>query len=404
VKTQNINIRRIFTYAAILSLLMYFILTWTNMMGDLYERTGSDFMGFYGFGRIPQQTGEISNIYRIEVQQALQEEIVGHPVTPIFYTHLPFIAPLAMLIVNEDYIESFKRWAFILLFLNALNVYLLVTQLDLGKFSWENLIILCAGAYCFDPTFSGFMNGQDTAILLLGAVIWAREFFKGNYFLAGLGLSLTTVRPQMALLLAIPFFFQHRKVFWGFVAGSSALAIFSILLLKVDGTFQFIDSIRYIESTVWIERHALDMPTISGIIRRNFPVSNIEATKNFVWLCYLLGIIGFSVLWRRSARIDERYIGILSLCSIFLLPYAHYNDLTLLLIPIFCLLRLYQKTETLPQKYLSLVPLLISWITLLGFAGSGFLKFPIVYTVMFILGYLNFKIGKLSLDSSISLA
>jgi hypothetical protein len=400
VKTQTLGIRRILTFVAILSVFMYFTLSWVRMMGDLYERTGSDFIGFYGFGRIPQITGKISEIYKIEQQQALQEEIVGHTVTPIFYTHLPYIAPIAMALVNEDYIESFQRWAIVLLLLNALNVYLLVNTLDWRKFSKENLVILCAGAYLFDPTFSGFMNGQDTAILLLGAAIFMREFFKGNYFLAGLGLSLTTIRPQVALFLAIPFFFKHRKVFWGFVTGGSALAVFSMLLLGMEGTFQFISSIRYIESTVWLEKHALDMPTISGIIRRNFEIVNIEPVKNAVWVCYLLGIIAFSIAWFRSLGIDERHLGVLALFAIFLLPYAHYHDLILLLIPIFCLLRMYQKAETMPEEYLVLIPLVISWMSVLGFAGSGFLKFPIVYTIMAVLAYLLIKAGRSLTGSS----
>ncbi len=392
-KMQSPNIRRILVYVAILSLLIYFILAWVRMIGDPDQRTGSDFMGFYSFGRIPQN-GEIADIYRIEKQQALQEEIVGHPVTPIFYTHLPFIAPLSMILVNDDYIGSFKRWALVLIFLNALNIYILLNILDLHKFSRGSLIILCAGAFLFDPTFSGFMNGQDTAILLLGAAIWVREFFKGNYFLAGLGLSLTTVRPQIALFLAIPFFFQNRKVFWGFFVGGSALAIFSMALLGVDGTFRFIESIRYIESTVWLEKHALDMPTISGIIRRNFEIANSTPVKNFVWFCYLLGIISFSFVWMRSKGIDERHIGVLTLFAIFLLPYAHYHDLILLLIPIFCVLHLYQRMAAISQEILVLLPLVVSWLSVIGFAGSGTLKFPIVYAVMFFLGYLLIKTGK----------
>jgi hypothetical protein len=363
-------------------------------MGDLYERTGSDFMGFYTFGRI-SQTKDFGSIYKIEEQQKLQEQIVGHPVTPIFYTHLPFIALIARSLVNEHYLESFRRWALVLLFLNAINVYILVNLLHIEKFTKENLVILCLGAYLFDPTFSGFINGQDTAILLLGAAIWAWGFFSKKYSLAGLGLSLTTVRPQIALFLAVPFLFHHRKVFWSFVLGSAVLALISLALLKVDGTLRFIESIRYIENTVWIEHHAVDMPTISGIIRRNFTFSNPEPLKSFVWFCYLLGIIGFSALWFRSDRIDERHIGSLAIASILLVPYAHYHDLILLLIPIFCVLRLYQRENAIQQSYLVLLPLVVSWLSVIGFAGEGTLKFPIVYMVMLLLVYVLMHSGKL---------
>jgi hypothetical protein len=261
-------------------------------------------------------------------------------------------------------------------------------MLPIQKLTRENLVILSLGAYLFDPTFSSFMNAQDNAIVLLGAVLWASGVLSKKYTLAGLGLSLTTFRPQVALLLAIPFFFRHRKVFWGFVLGSSLLAAISVGLLRYEGTIKFIEALRYIESTVWHEAHALDMPTISGIIRRNFTISNPEPVKNLIWIVYALGVAGFSFLWHKSTEIREWQIGLVVTVGIFLLPYAHYHDLLLLLIPVFCLLRIYQEKEIVHQNYLAIVPLAVSWSFNLGFAGSGLLKFSIVYMAMVILVYL----------------
>lgn len=390
----NINYRRIITIAGAFSLLLYYSLYWINLLTDSDQRTGSDFMGVYVFGRIAQTKG-IQHLYDIAEHQKIEEQVVGHPVTIIFYTHLPFMAPLAAAIVAEDYLVSFKRWALILLLINALNVYLLANLLDVKRFTRENLLILVLGAFFFDPTASGFMNGQDTAILLLGAVIWLAGMSSEKYFIAGLGLSLTTVRPQVALFLAIPFVFRHRKVFWGFVLGSSILAGISVWLLKTEGVINFIESIRYLETTIWVEQHAFDMPTLSGMIRRNFTVTNPALAKNFVWMCYLAGIAGFCIWWHKSDEISEKHIGLISLAAIFLLPYAHYHELTLLLIPIFCLLRILEKQNTVQQYFLAVLPLIVSWLSALGFIGSGALKFPIIYTVMFMLAYLLITSGKI---------
>jgi hypothetical protein len=390
----NINYRRIITFVAAISLLLYYGFYWVNLLGDPDQRTGSDFMGVYVFGRVTQTTG-IQHLYDIAEHQRIEEQVVGHPVTPIFYTHLPFMAPLAAIIVDEDYLVSFKRWALVLLLLNGLSVYLLINLLDIKRFTRENSLILILGAFFFDPTMSGFMNGQDTALLLLGGALWAQGMFSKNYFLAGLGLSLTTVRPQAALFLAIPFLFKHHKVFWGFVLGSSILAGISIWLLKIDGTLKFIESLRYIEGTIWVEPHSLDMPTISGIIRRNITVTNPALAKTFVWICYLTGIVLFSAWWYRSREISERHIGLIAIFTIFLLPYAHYHELTLLLIPIFCLLRILEKRYAIQQYYLAVLPLVVSWLSVLGFIGSGALKFPIIYMVMFLLAYLLIASGKI---------
>lgn len=364
------------------------------MMADPDQRTGSDFIGLYNFGRIYQTKG-IQSIYDINEQQKIEEQVVGHPVTVIFYTHMPFLAPLARVLVTEDYLASFKRWAIILLLLNAVNVYLLVNTLHAKKFTRENLFILCAAAFLFDPTFSGFMNGQDIALLLFGVIVWMWGMFHERYFLAGLGLSLTTIRPQIALFLAIPFLFRQRQVFWGFALGALTLAAISVGLLKVSGTLKFIDSLRYIESTIWYEPHSFDMPTISGIIRRNFAVTDVALAKGFVWICYLLGIVGFSIWWYKSKEITEKHIGLIILAGIFLLPYAHYHELTLLLIPIFCILRILQRNKSIPQYYLAILPLVVSWLSALGFIGSGAMKFSIVYFIMFSLGYLLITEGKI---------
>jgi hypothetical protein len=297
------------------------------------------------------------------------------------------MAPLAALVVDEDYVASFQRWALILLGLNALNVAVLASAVDIKRFTRENSWILLLGAFFFDPTASGFMNGQDTALLLLGAAIWFAGMSTDKHLIAGLGLSLTTVRPQVALFLAIPFFFKQRRVFWGFVLGSSILAGISVWMLKLDGTLKFIESIRYIESTIWVEPHSFDMPTISGILRRNFVIVDPTLAKTFVWLCYLLGIIYFSIWWHRSSEITEKHIGILSVFAILLLPYAHYHELTLLLIPIFCLIRILQKRPHIQEYYPAILPLVVSWLSALGFVGSGALKFPIIYIVMAVLVY-----------------
>lgn len=392
---QQINFRRIFTIVAILSLLLYFSFSWLNMMTDFYQKTGSDFIGLYNFGRIYQTKG-IQSIYDIQEQEKVEEQVVGHPVNVIFYTHLPFMAPIARLIVNEDYDASFQRWAVILLLLNIINVSLLVRLVDKSKFTKQNWLFLCAGAFLFDPTFSGFMNGQDIALLLLGVILWMWGLFEGKDFLAGLGLSLATLRPQLALFLALPFFFHRRNVFWGFALGSLILGTISVGLLRLDGTIKFVESIRYIEGTIWYQQHAFDMPTISGILRRNFTMLNPMLVKNVVWICYLLGIVGFCAWWYRSQEINEQHMGLLVLAAIFLVPYAHYHELTLLLIPIFCLIRILQKDGTVPQYYLAILPLVVSWLSALGFLGSGVMKFSIVNFVMLSLAYLLMTHGKLA--------
>jgi hypothetical protein len=379
--------RRVYFLAGSVFLIILYIITWNTMMDNPQKRSGSDFIGVYTFGRIAQTSG-FSHIYDINEQTRIQEGVVNYKVIPQFYTHIPYMAVLAFLVVDENHIASFNRWAILLTLLNALNVYLLAGLLKQHNFTKENLFILYLGTFLFYPTFSGFVNGQDTEFLLLGAVLWALGMFSQKYFLAGIGLSLTTVRPQIAIFLAIPFLFRYRNVFWGFVLGSSILAAFSIALIGMDGAFQFIQSIKFIEGTVWYQPHAFDMPTISGIVRRNvvFTTSNLLPIKTMIWVCYLLGMTTFCIWWFKSKEITDKHIGVLVISSVFFLPYAHYHDLILLLISIFCLIRILNNHNFTDQYLPAVIPLTISLVFVFGFWGIGILKFPFVYLIMFLLG------------------
>jgi hypothetical protein len=124
-------------------------------------------------------------------------------------------------------------------------------------------------------------------------------------------------------------------------------------------------------------------------------VTDPALAKAFVWSCYLAGLIGFCVWWYKSPELTEQHIGLLTLAAIFLLPYAHFHELTLLLIPIFCVIRMLQRQNTVQQFYLAVLPLVVSWLSLLGFIGSGALKFPIIYSVMLILAYLLITSGRI---------
>ncbi len=383
---RKLNVGRILKWTGLISLFLIYMILWARMITDPTKRTGSDFIGIYTFGRIAR-TESFHNIYHFDSQERVQEEMLGFQTNPQFYAHVPYIAVPAALVTEADFVVSFNRWSILLLLLNALNAYLLIRTLHISHFTPEQFFVIYAGTFLFFPTFSGFMNGQDDAILLLGTAICMLALFSEKHFIAGLGLSLTTVRPQIALFLAIPFLFRDRKVFWGFVLGSSCLALFSVALIGFDGTYDFIASLRALESTIWNQTHALDMPSISGLIRRNFELTNVKPIRMILWGIYILGIFVFSILWYLSKKITQKHLGLLALFAILLVPYSHYHDLTLLLIPLFCLIHAIQQKNIMSTDVLVTLPLLVSVITLIGFTGSGWLKFPVVYLVMGILGY-----------------
>ena len=71
----------------------------------------------------------------------------------------------------------------------------------------------------FFPIAVALTQGQDTALLFLGASAFV-VLLRADRDLAGRAvLSLTVIRPHIALGIALPFLFARRQVFLGFLVG-----------------------------------------------------------------------------------------------------------------------------------------------------------------------------------------
>lgn len=51
-------------------------------------------------------------------------------------------------------------------------------------------------------------------------------------------------RPQIAVILAVPFLFNRRRVWWWFCGGAAFLALYSLALVRFEGVRDFISLLR----------------------------------------------------------------------------------------------------------------------------------------------------------------
>ncbi len=387
---KGFDIHRIFVLTGIISLALIYLLLWMRTITTKREYDGADFMGLYSAARISQERG-FPFIYDAEIQVDVQSQIVGYPF-PIdqtsYFTHPAFIILLVNLIANENYTESLIRWMAILLLLNGASVFILMKSVSTLNLSRRNQWTLAIGAFLFLPTFSGFINGQDVILLLLGTSIWMFQLFGGKPFVAGLGLGLSAIRPQTAILLAAPFLIKGRKVFWGAILGGGILGVISLTLIGPVGLQRYFNILGVVEGGMWKLPHSLDMPTLSGLLRRTFGAVDRELFRYVIWSGYFAGLAIIGILWRKSMHISEKQVGLLILGSLLVVPYAHYHELTVLLIPIFCLIRILSAKGLLPNAWLAALPLAVSFVLLMGFIGEGRAKYLLVHAVMFLLAYL----------------
>ena len=400
-KTQSQNkdgIKSVFQTGIILTSIIFLISVYLSLWKIQIESpeiyNTADFIAFYTAGEIAREDGA-SQVYNLQKQLDVQTALKNKEIAPnelISYNHLPFLIPLLKIITNENYTTSFTRWGFILLAINIGSTIILLKIFP--DFNRKEQIIAAAGTMLFFPSIISILQGQDTAILLLGASIWMVGLLQKKDHLAGLGLALVTVRPHIALVLAIPFIFKQRRVWWWFFLGASTLALFSIALIGFGGTQEFIQLLTISSRGEGFQLKPEAMFNFVGILARIIPTISHETLEIIGWSSFGVAIIGLSVLWRKSKEIGEAHIGAAILLSLFIAPHLHYHDLALLLLPLLAVFKIAISEKKIAIEVVSIIPLCTAFILFVNHYLPSI--YPLPYFLMLTLMILSWH-SKLTL-------
>ncbi|MFZ1042675.1 MAG: glycosyltransferase family 87 protein [Anaerolineales bacterium] len=326
-----INTRRILANAGIISLFLIYAFVWLSTILIPSQRTGADFISFYTAGQIAQQNG-FSHVYDLQLQQSVQEKIVGFKITTpqvLPFNHIPFLIPLLALVALPNYIVSFMMWDLILICAYIMGFRFLFMSLP------SNIRSRAAGigAFLFYPVFVSIVNGQDTAFLFLAftALVYALHAEKYNW--AGIALAFSWIRPQVAVFIAIPFLLGVKRGRFAFVVTSILLAGFSMLLIGRSGVINFVNIISLTASNSFYGIKPQEMLNFVGILTRSFNSSD-SSTINFIAEGgFVIGVTTFSIAWLRKGSVDFKLIGATIIGSVFFSLHLHFHDLSLLIIP-----------------------------------------------------------------------
>jgi hypothetical protein len=378
---KPLGLPRIFMIASLTALFVSYLGIWLRFINDPVERTGSDFIGFYSVGRIARHEGQ-AHVYDPLLQQSIQERVVGFPLAPgqvLLNQHLPFLIPSLEAVSGPDYVASFYVWVSIMLLLYVLSIVLLGRILKQSHLDDSSIRLINLGGILCYPLFFSLLNGQDTALLVLGAAIWVFCLLSGKEWLAGLGLSLATVRPHIVLLLAIPLFFRYRKAFWGFALGSAVLAIISYFILGLQGTLDFIDILLISVEGTWYGLNENAMFNLTGLLLRLFPSLGTDVVHLIGWAVYGLTLVFLCFLWARNRDLHDGRIGLSIVLALFVAQHLHFHDLTLLLIPIYELV--WRNKESRKTPFLLAAPAAISILLLISNL-TPLLQYTLPYLIM----------------------
>ncbi|MFH1636220.1 MAG: glycosyltransferase family 87 protein, partial [Chloroflexota bacterium] len=334
-KLKKINFAKPLLAAGIAFQVVWYVLLWARFVSSP-ELKGADFISFYTAGLIAK-SGHISQIYDLQLQHDIQQNVVGKQIGPeefLPFLHPPFLVPLQSLITSSNYAASYQRWSLVLLAFVGIGAYILWRLLRAKGWDHKARTSAVLTTILFYPIFISILKGQDTAFLLIGALLWLYGLAYQDDRLAGLSLSLALIRPQVAIVLAIPFLFKRQRILVWFFFGAIVLLIYSVLLVGIEGVQSFITTLFVSAGGEGYGLNQSVMFNFTGLALRLFPQIDPIVIRWLAWGLFAAAVVGLSVLWKVSASIRLRHLGLAVVTSLFVAPHLHYHELALLVIPL----------------------------------------------------------------------
>jgi hypothetical protein len=371
---------------ALALLIAIYVRLWVGLLG-LPALGGTDYISFYTAGRIAR-SGAYRQLYDLKLQYAIQSPIIGPNFVPggvMVSVHPPFLAPLLGLISFDDYRAAYITWCVVLVAVLALCGWVVARFLGERGFDRRASLLGAAGALLFYPVFISLLKGQDSAFVLLGALVWMWALLARRERLAGAALALALLKPQIGLALALPLLASRNRSAWWFCGTSAALGLYSLLMVGWGGVLDLVGLMR-LSSDGWgygINQQA--MYNFLGLLVRGAPGMGSATLSALKWALYVLTIALLCWLWwgRREALTIE-HIGVAVVLCVFSSPHLHLHDLSLLLLPALgVIVRLAQSGRR--AAALALLPV-VSLVLFANDLVSGPLHYVAGYVLMLGLG------------------
>jgi hypothetical protein len=286
--------------------------------------SGDDFVEYWAAGRLNITGGnpyDPVQLHPLELQTGLIEG------DPVLWWSPPWVLSIMLPFSSPHYAINRTLW----MLLNIIIIFICLTQLwhlygGKHQYRWMAWIL----GFTFIPILDGLKKGQTSALLLLGVVGFLYFIKPRKYVLAGIFISLLTVKPQILylFLLAVILWSIDQKE-WRVIGGV-------FLSLLVMTTLTWIINPRVFEQFIYALIHNppadLATPTIGGLLRFIFGIE-------FFWLQFLAPLLGVAWLliywiWKRRDWDWLQQAPLLILVSTLTAAYAWSWDQTVSIVAI----------------------------------------------------------------------
>ena len=336
---QSNHMRGVLAVALLLGTWLMLIASYVRQWIGVYELPGLggiDFISFYTAGRIAR-AGTYRQLYDLATHYAIQSAIVGPDFVPggvIMSQHPPFLAPLLGLISFDDFKAAYLAWSAILCCVLVLCCIVAARFLRANDVEQRSAVVLAIGAALFYPVFISVLKGQDTAFVLLGALVWMWGLHTRHERIAGVALALVWLKPQLGLAIAIPLLAARNRSAWWFCGATALLGLYSLLLVGWGGLVDLLGLMRLSAAGWGYGTNQDAMFNFLGLMIRTAPALDSATLDALKWTVYLLTIAGLCWFWwNRRDALSVREIGVAIPFMLFASPHLHQHDLSLLVLP-----------------------------------------------------------------------
>lgn len=395
-KLEKLIVRLVATVLVTIQISWYLSL-WLALLWDISIAKRTDFIALYISGKLAKLYGW-TKIYDLDLQYFEHQSILGFNFDIVFFlpnNHPPLLLPILRLIYSENFLQSYLLWFLFLLFLIAGAVFLLLKLFKKHGFSAKNRLFFIISISLFYPLFISLLKGQDSALLFLGMAILYYGIDQQKDGLAGFGLALITIRPQLAIILGLPFVLKRQRVFGYFLVFGGFLVLYCFLMVGLPGFQDLLQLLINSAQSIHNSSQA-SMYNLLGFLLRTFPKLRNETAQIISWIVYGVSILSLCFFWysRRSIGIQELSVAVL--VSILASPHLHFHDMVIILIPLLTIGLVAVEKLNLPQSAIPFSILIVSSILLFSELSNA-LRVTIPYLLWIILSLGVLQISRLSI-------
>ena len=286
----------------------------------------TDFVNFYVGASIVRQGGS-AHLYNREVQDAAYQSIVGYQSNQ-YFLHPPFeaaaLVPLTLLTLEQ----AFVAWMLISVALLGCLPLLLMPCVPFlcRRPQWALL------GFSFLPVLIALNLGQDSILLLFILSASYMLMFKGKDFVAGLVLAVAAIKFQyLVILIPLLLFSRRFRLIGGIASGGGLLAVVSLFVVGPRGLWEYFAFLRDFNAH---GGYGGLNPALM-VNARGF-LTGLGCTTHALVYGAIVGFMLFALAAFHLSR-GEGVAGLrFALCITIALvasPYAHFPDMTLLLLP-----------------------------------------------------------------------